>query len=237
MSIKAMQLVLDKSKHKGSALLLEVIIANFAHDDGKGAWPAVETLAAYIRMTQRNTQLLLRTLERSNEMKTVVGGGPYGTNAYEINVEKLEGMKSFHPRRTQYARMKNRGKGMKKSVAIRVKAASPKPNRHLKPSGEPPPAATAVSAFTRNQVETIQSLGVIEHNAIRLAQMPHVTAAFVYAWCAYARINQNVGGGFFYQQMRDRKLPPAQAQSSAFASQWRREIAERQQDDKPLLPK
>lgn len=68
MSIRAIQTVLDESQHKGSALLLMVILANYAHDDGAYAFPSVGTMTRYTRLTRRNVQLLLRKLEESGEL-------------------------------------------------------------------------------------------------------------------------------------------------------------------------
>ncbi len=223
-----MQLVLDKSKQKGSALLLEVIIANFAHDDGKGAWPSVETLAAYIRMTERNTQLLLRKIENSGEIRTVEGGGPYGTNAYEINVKLLERVKTFHPRRNQYARMKKRGRGVKsraagvkKSANIRVKATSPKPNRHqnrhrtvIEPSSSRKPNGVAAHLAELMMMH----FGIEPTVAMDLAQQEHVTEEYLQKWIAYSqrdvqlKLTANddekvLGAGFYYDRIK-RGLSP-----------------------------
>jgi hypothetical protein len=54
--------VWEHSRHKGSALLLLLAIADHAHDDGSGAWPSVAHLARKVRMSERQVQRVLRTL-------------------------------------------------------------------------------------------------------------------------------------------------------------------------------
>lgn len=84
MSIKVQSYVWENSKATGSALLLLLAIADFAHDDGTGAWPSTDTLAKKCRQSIRNVAYLLRKLEDSGELKTIVAGGPKGCNAYSI---------------------------------------------------------------------------------------------------------------------------------------------------------
>jgi hypothetical protein len=117
--------VWEHSQHKGSALLLMLAIADFAKDDGTGAWPSVETLAAKMRMTSRNTQLLLRKLEASGELRIDPGAGPHGTHLYAVVIaggEKISGVK-------------NPVKGGEKMSSGGVKATSPNPLK--KPSNKP----------------------------------------------------------------------------------------------------
>lgn len=90
MSIRVMTLVWAKSKNKRTALLLELAIADFAHDDGRGAFPSIPTLAKKTRQTDRNVQLLLDKLIESQEVSVSEGTSPYGTNEYAINVKLLE---------------------------------------------------------------------------------------------------------------------------------------------------
>lgn len=90
MSIRVMTLVWAKSKNKRTALLLELAIADFAHDDGRGAFPSIPTLAKKTRQTDRNVQLLLDKLVESQEVSVSEGTSPYGTNEYAINVKLLE---------------------------------------------------------------------------------------------------------------------------------------------------
>lgn len=92
MSIQIMTLVWKKSRNKRTAMLLLLAIADHAHDDGKGAYPSVETLARKTRQTERNVQLLLNTLESSHELTILEGAGPHGCNLYHVNIKFLESM-------------------------------------------------------------------------------------------------------------------------------------------------
>lgn len=84
MSIKVQSYVWENSRMKGSALLLLLAIADHSHDDGTGAWPSVESLSKKCRQSERNTQRLLRVLEKTGEIVTKIGAGPNGCNAYQI---------------------------------------------------------------------------------------------------------------------------------------------------------
>jgi hypothetical protein len=90
MSIKAMQAVLDESKQKGSTLLLLLILANYAHDDGTYAFPSVDTMARYTRLKKRNVYLLLNKLKESGELAEM-GTHTSGTIIYRIILRGLTG--------------------------------------------------------------------------------------------------------------------------------------------------
>jgi hypothetical protein len=68
MSIKAMTAVWEHSTQKEGSLLILLALADFAHDDGSGAFPSVATLAKKARMSERNTQYCLRRLEQAGEI-------------------------------------------------------------------------------------------------------------------------------------------------------------------------
>jgi len=135
MSIKIMSQVWEHSKHKGSPLLLLLAIADHADDDGH-AYPGVERLAKKIRMTKRNTQIILTKLAKSGELEIQRNQGlttkKGRTNLYHVNV-KPRG-ENFSPHSAQG--VKNSVEGVKNS-AQGVKALSPKPsvlNHQLKTS-------------------------------------------------------------------------------------------------------
>ncbi len=90
MSIHVMNLVWKKSRNQRTAMLLLLAIADHAHDDGTGAFPSVRTLARKTRQSERNVQLLLKTLESSKELKIFEGKGPNGSNLYHVNTKLLE---------------------------------------------------------------------------------------------------------------------------------------------------
>lgn len=87
-----MTLVWRKSRNQRSAMLLLLAIADHAHDDGKGAFPSVKTLARKTRQSERNVQLLLNTLRASRELTVLEGEGPHGCNLYHVNVNMLESL-------------------------------------------------------------------------------------------------------------------------------------------------
>lgn len=98
MSIKVMAQVWAHSKMKGSALLLLLAIADHAHDDGGGAYPSTETLSRKIRMSVRQTQRMLRTLEASGELKVHLKAGPHKANLYTVrNIRSVGGDKMTPP--------------------------------------------------------------------------------------------------------------------------------------------
>lgn len=90
MSIKAMVAVWERSKQKGSALLLELYLANCAHDDGSSIYPSVKTMARHTRLSERSVQYALRDLEASGEIRRE-GLSPRGTPSYSIGVQILQG--------------------------------------------------------------------------------------------------------------------------------------------------
>src|SRR3990167_6337137 len=84
MSIKVMDAVFERSTAKGSALLLQVSIADHAHDDGAGAWPSVARLAKKTRLSRRQVQRLLRGLEEDGELVIDKGAGPNGAHLMTV---------------------------------------------------------------------------------------------------------------------------------------------------------
>ncbi|MBZ5554576.1 MAG: helix-turn-helix domain-containing protein [Acidobacteriia bacterium] len=86
MSIKVAKIVWEFSQHRGNALVLLLAIADHAHDDGTGAWPSESRLAKMTRLSKRTVRRLLRVLERSGEISTLVGRGRGGTNLYAVTL-------------------------------------------------------------------------------------------------------------------------------------------------------
>jgi hypothetical protein len=85
MSVKVMGRVWEHSRQSGGALLILLALADFADDNGR-SWPAVKTLAEKARMSERNARYVLRSLESSGEIATIVGGGRGGTSGYVVTV-------------------------------------------------------------------------------------------------------------------------------------------------------
>ncbi len=80
-----MSLVWDHSQQKGSGLILLLAVADYANENNQ-AWPSISTLAAKIRMSDRNTQILLRKIIDSGELEMQPNAGPNGTNVYRITL-------------------------------------------------------------------------------------------------------------------------------------------------------
>ena len=84
MSIKVMNWVWGSSAQKGSALLLLLAVADHAHDDGAGAYPSIQTLAAKSRLTPRAVQGILNRLEAAGELIIQRRTGPHQVNVYTV---------------------------------------------------------------------------------------------------------------------------------------------------------
>ncbi len=123
-----MQEVWEASGQKGSALLLLLAISDHAHDDGAGAYPSVETLARKVRMTPRNTQMLIKKLEAAGELEVMRGAGPSGCNLYWV--KSLQGVKTRVVRGE-----KQRGEGVKPASPRTVMEPSePSPRKERGPA-------------------------------------------------------------------------------------------------------
>ena len=153
MSIRVVSAVWEQSRAKGSGLLLLLAIADFAHDDGTGAYPSNETLAAKIRMSPRQVRNLVGALESLGEL--AVQRDPGGVNRYTV----LVGRQSFPgcaateiagvPR--QYLPEDRRKLPPTPAIAI---ASDPSINRQdplVDPSGGPARAKRGVAPLTEKQ--------------------------------------------------------------------------------------
>jgi Helix-turn-helix domain len=84
MSIRLINAVWKHSRQqKSGALVILLAIADYANDDGI-AYPAVSTLARKARMSTRNAQRWVRTLERDGELTVLKNQGRRGVNIYRI---------------------------------------------------------------------------------------------------------------------------------------------------------
>ncbi len=86
--------VLEHSEARLSDRLVLLALANFAHDDGSMAFPAVATLAHKARLGRSTCQTSLRRLEKSGGIATV-GIAQHGTTIYQVRmgVQNLGGAK------------------------------------------------------------------------------------------------------------------------------------------------
>lgn len=69
MSIKAITLVHERTRAKGSNLLALIAIADYAKDDGRGAFPSAATIAWKSRLSDRAAELIIRKLVQDGEVQ------------------------------------------------------------------------------------------------------------------------------------------------------------------------
>jgi hypothetical protein len=79
-----MSWVIEKSVQKGSNLLVLLMIANHANTAGLNAYPAVTTLAAESRLSERGVRYILAKLKLSSELVIQRDAGPFGTHLYSL---------------------------------------------------------------------------------------------------------------------------------------------------------
>jgi hypothetical protein len=84
MSIKVMNRVWEHSEAGGSELLVLLAIADHAHDDGAGAWPAIGTLARKCKLSNRQVTRIIGSLEEAKELGVQRRAGPHGVNMYVV---------------------------------------------------------------------------------------------------------------------------------------------------------
>lgn len=80
-----MSAVWERSRATEGALLVNLAMADFAHDDGTGVYPSVHTLAQKARLSDRQVQRILRQLESLGEIEVAaIGGGRRHTSRYTL---------------------------------------------------------------------------------------------------------------------------------------------------------
>ena len=89
MSDRLRDLVDVHSTLNGTAKSLLAQIAHFADDDGKGAYPAVPTLAKRMGKNVRTVQRAIDLARLSGELRIFYNAGPNGVNLYEIAKEQI----------------------------------------------------------------------------------------------------------------------------------------------------
>lgn len=146
MSVRIMADIWQRSRHKGTSLLLMLAIGDCANDEGI-AWPALETLARKIRMSERYTHMLISVLLESKELKADIGGGKRNTNIYSFELppprpQKQKGEAGLTLSKNQRVRRVS-----VKRASERVRPASAKGEARLTRTiinhQEPPEAPTA----------------------------------------------------------------------------------------------
>ena len=165
MSVQAMSWVIEKSAQKGSNLLVLLMIANHAHTDGTGAYPALITLAAETRLTERGVRYILPKLTNSGELEIEHNAGPRGTHRYSLPGVVRDGFNlrglpaNFSGRARQGSRPDREdfhrfpGSLPAKSSSSTGKACSPEPKRTETQSQNLRPLARSSSAPPCGKVE------------------------------------------------------------------------------------
>jgi hypothetical protein len=85
-----MTAVWDRSKHKGSELLILLAIADHVGDENGLAWPSIGHLAKKSRMSAVNTQRCVRALIGSGELIQVRQGEGRKSSVYRLNLETYQ---------------------------------------------------------------------------------------------------------------------------------------------------
>lgn len=106
MSIRVMDKVWQAKRLEPHELLVMLVLADHASDDGTDAWPSVETIAAKVRRTPRSVQRTLAELRDKGyiEVEWNRGGNDRvpndrRPNRYTIRLEKLsDGVTPTSPR-------------------------------------------------------------------------------------------------------------------------------------------
>lgn len=88
MSIKVMSYVFEHSDAKLADRLVLLTLADYAHDDGRYAFPSVETIARKSRVGVSTARGCLRSLESAGEIRHV-GETKHGTRMYTVLMPKL----------------------------------------------------------------------------------------------------------------------------------------------------
>lgn len=83
MSLEAITHVWKHSAQEGGNLLVMLALADYANDLGE-SYPATATLARKARLSERQTQRVLRSLEEAGEIVVLKNQGRNGTNLYRI---------------------------------------------------------------------------------------------------------------------------------------------------------
>lgn len=86
MSIHVMSWVFKHSDAELGERLVLLALAEFANDDGTDAYPSVKTLVERTRLSERQVQYCLRSLENSGKI-SADGKGPRGTNRYAVTMK------------------------------------------------------------------------------------------------------------------------------------------------------
>ena len=149
MSIKQMTRVWELSKHKGTALLLLLAIADNADDDGE-AYPGREYLAKKIRMSEQHTRELIIKLIHSHELRLTHRGGSGSGDPHHYKI-CLKGLPASPSDKGRPTSPKGEAKGRRRGGG---------PTRNLLEPIEPPPPIS--TELTKDTSTTTRAVGVVD---------------------------------------------------------------------------
>lgn len=86
MSFHLVKEIINSSQVANTAKLVLIVVADFINDRGDGAWPAIETIAHKVGISERHTKRVIRQLETDGLIKVVPRAGRRGTNLYFITL-------------------------------------------------------------------------------------------------------------------------------------------------------
>lgn len=94
MSWQATAWVIENSSHKGSALLVMLMIANCANENGSDCWPSLPRLAKDTRLSKRQVLRVIEVLEKSGEITVQHSTGRH-SNHYSFPLMNSDKMSPF----------------------------------------------------------------------------------------------------------------------------------------------
>lgn len=101
MSVHVLSWALRHSEARQSDRLVLLVLADHAKDDGTAAWPSVQTIAEQARISERQAQRALRSLEAAGEIRQS-GRSKSGTTVWDIEGYRrheglVAGVSECHP--------------------------------------------------------------------------------------------------------------------------------------------
>lgn len=85
MSFKLVKQVIRSEQKSAAHKLVLIVIADHTNETKSGtAWPAIDTIAAYVGLKRRRVQRILRELEESGHISVIKRDAFKGTNRYKI---------------------------------------------------------------------------------------------------------------------------------------------------------
>jgi hypothetical protein len=104
MSWQATTAVIGNSNHKGTELLVLIMLSNYAGPDGESIFPSIKRLSDDCRMSERSVQYSIQSLIKSGELLSA-GKTSAGVNVYRIPIKLLvrHGVQTLHPPGADFA--------------------------------------------------------------------------------------------------------------------------------------